>query len=250
MRINRLPNGRVPAPNLGSYTHQYPQQPPVGVVEAEPSFEDYYEDLHKILGRLTERAETFDSFRPQSLGGESCLTLTLLLDYAEQEVRTLVVTGPTINSPTGTIANPVPVSPAVPATGVVQQNVNPYPVLVAINANGATITNVTVNGQTVGTGAGTYIVPAAGTISIAYTVATPTWVWSDANPPATFTPSGTPFTLQLGGRAWQLLLPASGILTERFNPGLLLKRSDQNQLISATAGPWAVEFTGYRSHNS
>jgi hypothetical protein len=75
---------------------------------------------------------------------------------------------------------PATSSPAVPATGVAQQNTNPYPVKVVINANGATITNVTVNGLTVGTGAGTYIVPAAGTISIAYTVATPTWVWSAA----------------------------------------------------------------------
>jgi hypothetical protein len=49
---------------------------------------------------------------------------------------------------------------------------------VVIGANGATITNVSINGVTVGTAAGTYVVPAYGSISIAYTVATPTWAWT------------------------------------------------------------------------
>lgn len=78
------------------------------------------------------------------------------------------------------VSNPVPSQPAVAATGVAVQNVNGYPVQVVISANGATITNVSVNGVTVGTAAGTYTVPAFGAISIAYTVATPTWVWSYA----------------------------------------------------------------------
>lgn len=69
-------------------------------------------------------------------------------------------------------------TPATPATGVPVQNNNAFPIRVVIGANGATITNVTVNGTTVGTAAGTYTVPAGGTISIAYTVATPTMVWS------------------------------------------------------------------------
>jgi hypothetical protein len=73
-----------------------------------------------------------------------------------------------------------PVTPATPATGVAVQNPNPYPVQVVIGANGATITNVTVNGLTVGTAAGTYFIPAFGTISVAYTVATPTMAWTNA----------------------------------------------------------------------
>jgi hypothetical protein len=79
------------------------------------------------------------------------------------------------------IAVGTPSQPAVPATGVAQQNVNQFPVQVVISPNGATITNVSVNGVTVGTAAGTYTVPANGSISIAYTVATPTWVWSNLN---------------------------------------------------------------------
>jgi hypothetical protein len=72
-----------------------------------------------------------------------------------------------------------PVTPATPATGNAVQNPNPYPVTVVIGANGATITAVVVNGITVGVAAGTYTVPAYGAISIAYTVATPTMVWSN-----------------------------------------------------------------------
>lgn len=68
--------------------------------------------------------------------------------------------------------------PAVPATGVAAQNLSNQTYTVVINANGATITNVSVNGVTVGTAAGTYVVPAAGSISIAYSVATPTWTWT------------------------------------------------------------------------
>lgn len=85
--------------------------------------------------------------------------------------------------------NPTPSQPPVPATGVAQQNVNSYPVQVVISPNGATITNVSVNGITVGTAAGTYTVPAYGAISIAYSVATPTWVWSNANAQATASPT-------------------------------------------------------------
>lgn len=75
-------------------------------------------------------------------------------------------------------------TPAVPATGVVAQNTTGQYVDVSISANGATITNVSVTNQagtptTVGTAAGSYGVPPGCGISIAYTVATPTWAWTD-----------------------------------------------------------------------
>jgi hypothetical protein len=76
------------------------------------------------------------------------------------------------------------VAPAVPATGVQAANTTGQLVDVAINANGATITNVSIYDQagvahTVGTAAGSYLLPPGYSISIAYTVATPTWVWTD-----------------------------------------------------------------------
>jgi len=76
------------------------------------------------------------------------------------------------------VAQPVPSQPGVPATTVAVQNTSAYPVSVVISAG--TLTAVIVNGITVGTGDGTYIVPSAGAISITYSVA-PTWVWSNAN---------------------------------------------------------------------
>jgi hypothetical protein len=68
------------------------------------------------------------------------------------------------------------VSPAVPATTVAQPNPYTFPVQVVIS--GGTLTAVVVNGVTVGTTDGTYIVPVGGNISVTYS-ATPTWVWSN-----------------------------------------------------------------------
>jgi hypothetical protein len=74
-------------------------------------------------------------------------------------------------------SNPSVSQPAVPASGVAQQNTNAFPVKVVIS--GGTATATTVNGITVGGGDGTYTVPAYGSIAITYSVA-PTWVWSSA----------------------------------------------------------------------
>jgi hypothetical protein len=70
------------------------------------------------------------------------------------------------------------VVPAVPATTVQAQNTNNVPVRVVITAAGAAITAVVVNGLTVGSAAGTYMVPAYGGISISFTGGPPTWAWS------------------------------------------------------------------------
>jgi hypothetical protein len=70
-----------------------------------------------------------------------------------------------------------PSQPAVPASGVAQQNTNSYPVTVVVSGGTATVT--TVNGVVVGAGDGTFVVPAYGSIAVTYTVA-PTWLWSSA----------------------------------------------------------------------
>jgi hypothetical protein len=117
-------------------------------------------------------------------------------------------------------------TPAVPATGVAQQNPNPFPVQVVITPNGATITNVSVNGITVGTAAGTYTVPAFGSISIAYTVATPIWVWSTSPVPLV-----TPLLVQ-----------------SQTDLGIVLFQDDDRLLLlngTLTAGPTHFELTGY-----
>lgn len=67
------------------------------------------------------------------------------------------------------------VAPAVPLTTVAVTN--NYHGSVAVTVSGGTLTFVFVNGVQAGTSAGTYIVPAHGTISITYSVA-PTWTWA------------------------------------------------------------------------
>lgn len=66
----------------------------------------------------------------------------------------------------------------VPASTVAQQNTTGVTQNVTII--GGTITAVIVNGITVGTAAGLYVVPPTGSISITYTVA-PTWVWQSSS---------------------------------------------------------------------
>lgn len=77
-------------------------------------------------------------------------------------------------------------APAIPASLVAQANTTEENVLVVIT--GGTMTNVSVNGVTAGSGAGTYLVPTGGSITMTYSVA-PTWTWTTvvANPavPAT-----------------------------------------------------------------
>jgi len=66
-------------------------------------------------------------------------------------------------------------TPAIPASLTPVTNTSPLSAVVVIT--GGTMTNVSVNGVTVGAGAGTYTVPPNGTITLTYTVA-PTWTWS------------------------------------------------------------------------
>jgi hypothetical protein len=65
-------------------------------------------------------------------------------------------------------------NPAVPASGTPYLSTYNWPVLVTISAG--TVTNVTINGSTQGTGDGTYLLPALGAITLTYSVA-PTWNW-------------------------------------------------------------------------
>ena len=112
----------------------------------------------------------------------------------------------------GTITPPpAPATPAVPASTVAVQNPGTYPVTVVIT--GGTMTAVIVNGVTVGTGAGTYIVPAAGSISMTYTVA-PTWAWSNA---ALGSPAAVPVTWD--GAATPTLTAAGVTYSGQANAG-------------------------------
>ena len=71
-----------------------------------------------------------------------------------------------------------PAAPAVPLTTVSAVNPVPVAATVIITAGTSVISNVTIAGTTAGTAAGTYTVPAGASISVAYTVAAPTWAWT------------------------------------------------------------------------
>lgn len=66
-------------------------------------------------------------------------------------------------------------TPAVPASGTAVTNTSPMPASVVVS--GGTVTDVVVNGVSVGTGDGTYTVPSGQSITLTYSAA-PTWTWT------------------------------------------------------------------------
>lgn len=68
-----------------------------------------------------------------------------------------------------------PTTPGVPGTGT--PLISTYNQYILVTITGGTMSNVSINGQTVGTGAGTYLLPPLGSITLTYTVA-PTWSWA------------------------------------------------------------------------
>jgi hypothetical protein len=66
-------------------------------------------------------------------------------------------------------------TPGFPASNTPVANANSWNVFVTIT--GGTLSNVLVNGVSVGTTAGTYVVPSGQTIAVVYTVS-PTWNWT------------------------------------------------------------------------
>lgn len=68
--------------------------------------------------------------------------------------------------------------PAVPATNVAVTNTSGHNMWVEVDANGATISAVKVDDVTIGARtSGAFRVRAGSTITLVYTVATPTWQW-------------------------------------------------------------------------
>lgn len=66
-------------------------------------------------------------------------------------------------------------TPSVPASLTPVTNTSPLPATVVVS--GGTVSNVSVNGVSVGTGDGTYTVPAGQPITLTYSAA-PTWTWT------------------------------------------------------------------------
>ncbi|HEY6494943.1 MAG TPA: hypothetical protein VIZ43_16840 [Trebonia sp.] len=66
-------------------------------------------------------------------------------------------------------------TPAVPSSGTPVTSTSPLPATVVVS--GGTVSNVVVNGVSVGTGDGSYTVPAGQAITLTYSAA-PTWAWT------------------------------------------------------------------------
>jgi hypothetical protein len=95
----------------------------------------------------------------------------------DQELRTCLAVVDA-GKPLGVWAN----QPAVPATTVVVTNTSGYSMGVEIGVNGATMTNVKVDGVIVGPGtvprtSGRFRVRNGSTIVLDYTAGTPAWQW-------------------------------------------------------------------------
>lgn len=204
------------------------------MVDSHPGTSE--EHAQEILANelINLAAKTFDTSRPvdeyQSVS--SATTLEVLPEYEMDELieSIVVVANPFVSGP-------VPSQPAIPASTVAQQNVNTYPVTVVISAGA--ITAVVVNGITVGTAAGTYTVPASGSISITYSVA-PTWVWSNGG--GLYVPNV--ITLQLGRRSWAFSMSGAGFI-QLDGLALRLNRNERRVATQVVAGPLSLELTGH-----
>ena len=144
----------------------------------------------------------------------------------------------------------VPAAPAVPATTVNAVNTSTTIIAVTISANGATISAVNVNSVQVGTTAGTYLVPAAGTINIAYTVATPTWTWQLPTISSAVSAGGLALPVASGGAyftAGMQLLVDTGANLE----AVMVTAGATGTSIPLQAGPPGSSLGGLaRAHNS
>ena len=66
-------------------------------------------------------------------------------------------------------------APSFPSTGVAQVSTYLVPVLVVIS--GGSVSDVTINGSSVGSSDGAYLLPALGSVTVTYT-GTPSWTWT------------------------------------------------------------------------
>lgn len=152
-------------------------------------------------------------------------------------------------------------SPSVPASGTPAVNTSSLPATVVVT--GGTVSNVVVNGISVGTGDGTYTVPPGQSVTLTYSAA-PTWTWAlqtaagaqaylqvtgfagtsvtvavqDSADNSTFTAvTGLTFTAVTAAPAWQRLATAGNatlrryvrvVTTGTFNPATFAVVLDRN----------------------
>jgi hypothetical protein len=122
------------------------------------------------------------------------------------------------------------------ATGVASENNNPY--AVALTISGGTVTAIAINGTVTGLTSGTFYVPAAGTVTVTYSV-TPT-VFTTANLGADLQPVNGTATLTVGGRTFQLPYQAGYFLLTSLHGLQLDNNSSQANKVVLTVTPAAA----------
>lgn len=239
------------------------------------------DDVAQYFVDITNRV---DEFRVQSLAGESLTTESLQPDYECDEIITgVIVTGPASSQTTTVQTAPAAganfiytnqtgapqsllaaqatfVTDAVvgnrkvslqisDAGGHVIASVIDGTLIVASSTitidayQGATQTNAA-SGTTILPIPQNIIIPPGGTVQFLASGIDAGDQWSAINLTFGTASTGTPFTLQLGKRAWPLLLPVTGILViapVQFKLG----RSDNRLLNAAVPGDWSFELMGY-----
>lgn len=119
-----------------------------------------YDQARAANGMLTQKTQ-FDS---NGFGLEWCVALT-----AGVRSDSTATNGTSLDRGAGFSTPSVPAS-TTPVT-------NTSPVAATVVVSGGTVSNVAVNGISVGSGPGTYTVPSGQTIAVTYSAA-PTWTWT------------------------------------------------------------------------
>ena len=212
--------------------------PPLTEDETGSSTDRAQEMMANELVNLTSK--TIDLSRPvheYQNTPSGATQLEVIPEYSMNEIIESIIitapettTAPAITSPNGGSAL---------STTVTQQNPFAFPCQVVIAANGATITAVVVNGVTVGTAAGTYFVPQYGGISLTYTVATPTWVWTQASPYSNVV------TLQLGYNLYYIDMAVWGGMFIANGLGIRLSQHDRRIVSQKNAGALGIDLMGH-----
>lgn len=266
-----LPPGLVP----GAPRSLYPNMPDVEDAGDEARlnreymerlFLEFKRSLQSYSQYFVDRTNRVDEYRVESLGGESLTTTSVLPDYeCDEVIESVLVNGPTQVQGVGQPAEGSQTSPAAgttiasvlvgPGTYSVSWEVSLGGTVAAADANNFQLTDGTKSLTSVNPAAagGPYpqetevFVEAGAIATIAVkniALATTGAIYSAQMVVTPVVTAGTPFTLQLGKRAWQMLLPPTGILV--IAPvAVKLGRSDTRQLIGSIPGDWSFELMGY-----
>lgn len=257
--------------DAGQGRRPYPQEHERLAQNSDPSPSDafwrnqtaaYGRKLDLINRQLFDSSRPFDIYRPQSLAGDSEQSLSIPCAYESDRIESVIITGPAGQSgtagaaiPSGVSTTSVTLPPGTSLAGIYASTIPGAGTTSSVTVSGiAGSGSMTFEFTQTASGAGSLLnftppvslQPANNAVGIVVTFN------GDAQDDAGYLnayyssgENGTPFTLQLGGRAWNLLLPSTGILVIPQVTGFELSQSDTRQLTTTVPGDWSVELMGH-----